>query len=185
MKVYLRIYILLIITLIGCKSDVNKHNSIDDSSLNKYFEFDEISHYRNEMPKSDIGNFLNNRSKSKIDSIKYDILFGDIPISLNDSTFTLKLKSLNAKENKIQRKYYKAIERIFSFKKHEETYGYGCIYVYRDILVFKKRKKITGVAKICFECLGSKIIGSKMNTSEFGMSGDYKRLEYILQENIK
>ena len=185
MRIHLKIYFLVIILLSSCKSDDNNHKSIDITPVNTFFEFDEVIHYKTEMPKADIGNFLNNRSKSKIDSIKFDVLFGDIPKSLNDSTFIEKLKSLDAKESRIQTKYYKAIESIFSFKKHNEFFGYACIYVYRDILVFKKQKTITSVAKICFECLGSKIIGSKKNTDEFGMSGDYKRLEYILQANNK
>ena len=59
--------------------------------------------------------------------------------------------------------------------KYEKTVAF-----YRDILVFKKENKTVGVAKVCFGCSQSIITGTKLNTQEFGQSGDYGRLKKLL-----
>ena len=41
--------------------------------------------------------------------------------------------------------------------------------------------KITGFAKICFECNQSHIIGSKSDTKNFGQGQDYEKLGKILE----
>lgn len=83
-------------------------------------------------------------------------------------------------KSKIDSAKFDEINEIFREKKHEEVYGHACIYVYRDILLFKKKSKVIGIAKLCFDCDASVIIGTKVNTNEFGMNGDYEKLRKIL-----
>ena len=54
--------------------------------------------------------------------------------------------------------------------------------MYRDIIIFKNKGTTVGVAKICFRCDQSSIIGTIANTDEFGMSGDFDRLDKLLKD---
>ena len=76
----------------------------------------------------------------------------------------------------------KAIDEIFTEKKHAEYYEFACIPIFRDVLIFKNKSKVVGIAKICFTCNNSVIVGTNANTEEFGMSGDYEKLSEILYE---
>jgi hypothetical protein len=57
----------------------------------------------------------------------------------------------------------------------------ACIYVYNDILIFKKEGEVIGTAKICFGCGAHQIRGTQVGTLAFGQDGDYKTLEKILK----
>ena len=57
----------------------------------------------------------------------------------------------------------------------------ACIPVFRDILIFKKNNKSIGIAKICFECEKSHIVGTNKNIENFGQCGDFSKLMNILK----
>ncbi|SFN59035.1 hypothetical protein SAMN05444143_1305 [Flavobacterium succinicans] len=147
----------------------------------KYFEYDEIEYYQSEIEEDQIGELYDNQEKSKKDSLKMGIILGEIPKSINDTKFIDNLKSFGYTKSKIEENKFNKIDEVFTEKKHSEAYQTGCIYIYRDILIFKKKSKIIGIAKICFGCDASVIVGTKSNTEEFGMSGDYEKLREILR----
>ena len=146
----------------------------------KYFEYDEIEYYKSEIEEDQIGELYNNQKKSKKDSLKIGIILGKIPKSISDTNFIDNLKSFSYLKSNIEPEKFDKINEIFTEKKHSEMYETACIYIYRDILIFKKKSKIIGIAKICFGCDASVIVGTKSNTEEFGMSGDYEKLKKIL-----
>ena len=78
------------------------------------------------------------------------------------------------------KKKFEEINKIFIEKKHYDISATACDYVFRDILIFKHKSKTIGIAKICFGCSGNQIVGTKANTEEFGMDGDYEKLKEIL-----
>jgi hypothetical protein len=165
-------YLLLILIVLcsGCDKQ---------SGGKKYFEYDEILHFKNDVDEALIGDLYNN--KSKLDSLKFGVILDDIPKSIVDTTYLNILQDIGYTKTTIDQKKFKAIDEIFTEKKHPEGTYFSCIYVYRDILVFKRKSKIVGMAKICFDCGGSQIFGTKSNTEEFGQSGDYESLAEILE----
>ncbi|MBB4805990.1 hypothetical protein HNP38_001262 [Chryseobacterium defluvii] len=86
-------------------------------------------------------------------------------------------------------KYYKVrisesefdgINNIFTEKTTTNNVYSKCMPVYRDILIFRKKGKPAGVAKICFTCGQNEIMGTFANTENFGQDGDYEKLRKIL-----
>jgi hypothetical protein len=166
-----KIFFLLTVILLSC-----------NSKEEKYFEYDEIEYYKSEIEEDQIGILYDNQKKSKIDSLKMGVILGEIPKSIPNTEFIENLKSFGYTKSKIDSKKFNKINEIFTEKRHSELYATACIYIYRDILIFKKNSKIIGVAKICFGCDANVIIGTKANTEEFGMNGDYEKLRKILHE---
>jgi hypothetical protein len=188
------IIFLLTIILISCNSKTEKktenvekqntENVLKEPKIKgeKYFEYDEIEYYKSEIEEDQIGILYDNQKKSKTDSLKMGTILGEIPKSISDTEFIQNLKSFGYTKSKIDSTKFNKIDEIFTTKNHSELYANACIYIYRDILVFKKKSKIIGIAKICFGCDAKIIVGTKANTEEFGMNGDYEKLKKILRE---
>ncbi|MFC7772411.1 hypothetical protein [Flavobacterium sp. GCM10027622] len=188
-----KLLLLLTLVLIGCNSktekkieNAEKENTeiiIKEPKITggKYFEYDEIEYYKSEIEEDQIGDLYDNQKKSLKDSLKMGIILGEIPKSISDTNFIDYLKSFGYTKSKIEENKFNKIDEVFTEKKHSEVYATACIYIYRDILIFKKKSRIVGIAKICFGCDASIIVGTKSNTDEFGMSGDYEKLREILR----
>lgn len=164
-----KIFLLITVFFLSC-----------NSKGEKYFEYDEIEYYKSEIEEDQIGVLYDNQKKSKIDSLKMGVILGEIPKSISNTGFIQNLKYFGYTKSKIDSTKFNKIDEIFTKKRHSELYANACIYIYRDILIFKKNSKIIGVAKICFGCDAKVIVGTKVNTEEFGMSGDYEKLRKIL-----
>lgn len=191
-----KIALVLLISFIGCNSKGNQKNIPQPQKPKgeiavykepkitggKYFDYDEILHYRNDFNEEKIGDLYDNQKKSEKDSFRFGVILGDIPKEINGTDFLKNLGSIGYEKTNIDSKKFKHIDDIFTEKKHDEVMEYACVYVYRDILIFKKKSKIIGIAKICFDCGDSIILGTKSNTEEFGQSGDYEKLEELLKE---
>lgn len=188
------ILLLLIITLIGCNSK-NNQKAIQQPpepegeiivykkpkiTGEKYFNYDEILHYKNDFNEEKIGELYDNQKKSEKDSFRFGVILADIPKEIKGLDFLKKLESIGYEKTNVDSKKFKQIDEIFTEKKHDEVMESACVYVYRDILIFKRKSKVVGIAKICFGCADSIILGTKSNTEEFGQSGDYWKLEKLL-----
>jgi hypothetical protein len=175
------------IIFFGCKSE-NQNTKIDELKpeikINeigtKYFNFDEIDYYYNDYKDLIKENSNDILQKSDLELLKNDVLFNSVPQNISDSAFINKLETIDFIKKTIEKTKYKAIEKIFTFKTVKNLEYGGCIYIYRDILVFKKNRKVIGVAKICFGCNDNKIIGTNVNTENFGQDGDYEKLSKLL-----
>lgn len=184
--IFLIIYFL---TLWSCGTDNNKEEKNINPLMTpttvtgqKFFEFDEIEYYFNDYDENKMMELSDNVSKSELDSLKEGFIIGDIPQSMSDLSSLDKLVNVGYIKKSIEKSKFHDIENIFSVKPTDEVVGTMCIYVYRDILVFKTKGKIVGVAKICFDCLGHQIIGTNANTNFFGQNGDFDRLNRILRK---
>ena len=182
------ILILIFITIIFdcCSFSSDKEQSApikkqsEKLKSKNFFDYDEIDHYSSRYGDMDVEKLYNNQSRSKIDSLKTAVVLGDTPKGISDLSFIVKLESLGYKKNAVDKSKFEEIDKIFMEKSVKQIIMYSCIYVYNDILIFKKQKKVIGTAKICFGCMGNEIKGTNANTENFGQDGDYEKLEKLL-----
>nr|WP_288836346.1 hypothetical protein [uncultured Flavobacterium sp.] len=147
----------------------------------KFFDYDEIEYWSNDFDGASVIDLYDNYFKSELDSFRAGVIVGNIPKSISDLTFINKLGEIGYSKSYIDKSYFSSIDSIFIEKETKENVGTACVYVFRDILIFKKGRRVIGVAKVCFGCMGNKIIGTTAMTDNFGQDGDYKRLEGILR----
>jgi hypothetical protein len=174
-------------TLWACNSTIEKKGGTVDSSKltkqvsgTKYFEYDSIDYYSNRFDESKIGELYDNQYKSEADSFKIGIILGQIPKSITDLAFIDKLAKIGYKKTFIDKVKFDSIDKIFMEKITIDNIVTGCIYVYRDILIFKKNSKVVGTAKVCFGCMANQIHGTTASTENFGQDGDYGKLAKLL-----
>ena len=184
-----KILLLISIILISCNSKITEKVGPRGEVITynepritgeRYFDYDEIVHYKNDFEEDKIGDLYDNQKKTEIDAFRFGVILDNVPKTINDKDFLEKLESIGYNKTNVDSKKFKKIDEIFTEKKHDEVIESACVYVYRDILIFKKKSKIVGIAKICFGCGDSIILGTKSNTTEFGQSGDYWKLEKLL-----
>lgn len=186
----MKIFILFIIfasTLIGCDSTPetldNEYVPMERKVIGKkFFAYDQIDYYCYPIVDTALANIYKNRSKSDNDSLKEGVIVGHIPKDISDQTFIDKLEKFGYEKKVIDSSKFKRIDSLFIEKTFVDEPLAACLYVFRDILIFKKQSKVVGVAKICFGCGGNEIIGTTANTSNFGQDGDYDVLEKILSK---
>jgi hypothetical protein len=169
------IYLFLSICLLGCKSQENYTGKL-------YFDYDAIYHYKIILKESQVNELYAQKSDTTLDSLRYSIILDDTPTAIYDTTFIDYLENIGYKKTNVHASLFGEINSIFIEKKTQEILANSCIYVYRDILIFRKMGKIVGTAKICFECIAHHIVGTEANTQYFGQNGDYTRLEKILSQ---
>ena len=177
------------LTFFACNTTTKrKGETIDNSKKTeqvndkKFFEFNAIDYYISDFDESKIGDLYDNQSKSEIDSFKMGIILGDLPKNISDLSFIDKLPKIGYKNSSVDKSKFNEINKIFVEKTVKENFATSCIYVYRDILIFKKDNKIVGTAKICFGCMANEITGTTANTDNFGMDGDYEKLADLLRK---
>jgi hypothetical protein len=181
------IFFLIIILLFSCKSKTNEKTATKELIYKapkitgaKFFDYDELIYYKSEIEENKLRKVDENKHKSELDWLKYNVILRDMPKSINDTAFINKLEKLGYSKIEVGKKKFEEINKIFIEKKHYDISATACDYVFRDILIFKHKSKTIGIAKICFGCSGNQIVGTKANTEEFGMDGDYEKLKEIL-----
>lgn len=167
--------VLLLFLIFSCKSKEEK----------MFFDFDSVEYYSlNKSKEEEMGE---NNSKS-IDKVIFDkIFFDDYPEKVNNTVFYKTINSDGFTKFKLSQKDVEYLRSdIFlekpSLKILENVYA--CSPQYRDILVFKKNKEISGIAKICLSCRQFYLISSKkeIQTENFGTEEEYKSLEKLFQK---
>ncbi len=192
MKKKFNIFFIFLI-FIGCKQNENKNTEIynkenkivENNFVPKYgdsfFQFDEIEYYHNEISEDEAMDLFDTQNKSQIDKLKFDIIIGEKPESLNNLEFINSLSQIGFTRSQINQSKFKEINQIFTEKTVYENYAAACVAVYRDILVFKNNKKIVGFCKLCFDCRLFRMIGTNANTENFGQDGDFEKLSNLLK----
>jgi len=152
-----------------------------------FYEFDTVDYYHvdiNQVERLALFNRKDNPEKD--DKIFWDIFFKDMASeTLKDKEFIANLKRIYKVQGTIDKKYYATVNDIFSEKFDSSEYTIACEPEYRDILIFKKDNKVTGIAKICFEYEKSNLIGASKKTAHLGNENDFSRLKGILNEQKK
>lgn len=152
---------------------------ISSSCSKSYFEFDSIEHYYRDLSNDEIMAIYNSQDKSEKRLLILDIIENRYPEEIDNSFGEILIKNKYKKSNISQDKL-EPINDIFSENICLVGTASACIPVYRDILIFKKNNKVVGIAKICFDCEISHIIGTAKNTEDFGQCGDYANLFKML-----
>lgn len=176
--------------IIGCNSktqnsvegDLKPENAISKAKTSgkPFFDFDDIDYYHNDFDENRIGELYDNREKSSLEKLKMDVILNETPNNIRDTNFVEKLRALGYSKIDVAKSKFHEINNIFSEKTYDDFDETACIYVYRDILIFRKKSKITGIAKICFSCDDIRIVGTDSKTEQFGMDGEYEILKTIL-----
>lgn len=167
--------ILLVFLIISCKSKEEK----------MFFDFDSVEYYSlNKSKEEEMGK---NNSNSIDNGIFDEIFFDDYPEKVNNAVFNKTINSDGFTKFKLSQKDAEYLRNdIFleksSLKLIENVYA--CSPQYRDILVFKKNKEISGIAKICLSCRQFYLISSKkeIQTENFGTEKEYKALEKLFNK---
>lgn len=166
--------VLLLFLLLSCKSKEEK----------KFFDFDSVEYYSlNKSKEEEMGE---NNSKSIDNGIFDKIFFDNYPEKVNNAIFYKTINSHGFSKFELSQKDIEYIrDEIFLEKSSVKMFEnvYACAPQYRDILIFKKNKKISGIAKICLSCRQFYLISSKkeIQTENFGTEEDYKSLEKLFE----
>lgn len=185
-----RLLFLVLLILFNCKEANQNTNNLKiekpyPSPKIKYgkqfFDYNKLDHYYIDTSDSSILSLYNSQDKSKIDKIKYEVIAGETPNDITDQEFLKFIEKIGYSKSKVDSSKFKALNKIFIEKPEEDMEVRACAPVYRDILIFKKDKKINGIMKICFNCHQYRIFGTNANTKNFGSNTDYFQLKDLLK----
>lgn len=149
-----------------------------------YFDFDEVVYYSIEIDEdvvfSSMIGYEEEKYKTERDSIVTEIIIEDGPYGLTDASFENNMKEIGFKSKSLSDSKLAEFKEIFR-EKLSIPYDVSCMPVYRDIYVFKKNGKISGIAKLCYDCEMSHFIGTNANTGNFGADGEFGKLNELVK----
>lgn len=146
-----------------------------------FFHFDQIDYYYSDISREEETELGNNNERSRQEKALCQILYDRVPVSTLDTLFIKNMAILSFNKRTIDPKLNSKISHLFSLRTSEIQEVTACAPTYRDILIFRKKGKVIGVAKICFSCNQNHIIGARYDSSNFGQNGEYAALYNILQ----
>jgi len=149
-----------------------------------YFDFDEIDHYFLNISQEALGDIERRKTKTYLEEKQINWLRQYEPDSLPDITISSELAFTGYVKKEVLATDFPKIKDIFCERLHEPGPASGCIPEFRDVLLFKKERRLVGFAKICFTCHKHSITGTHLDTSQFGQSGDYEKLFNILHRSL-
>lgn len=186
MKKYISIIILIIV--FGC-NNAEKSKIINEKVVKKelrpFFDSDRIDHYYLDLSENNFFKLIRKESKTDKEKELCNIYTHSFPDSITEVDFERILLSHNYKKSSLSIKDENSIENIFTEKDSLKNDACACVAEYRDVFVFKKNKKIVGIAKICFENGRFQIIGSKLDVNGFGLWSELDKLYNIVRPNEK
>ena len=147
-------YLFFLLISIFVSSQVNKpENSLKNETIinlgnSDTIKFDEIVYYKINQPYKKYN--LKRNSKSSKRKLKYEIIYGSIPRTVEDTLFVKDLEKYNYHKIDLNNSNFKKIAKLY--ESGSRKYDVTCKLIFRDILVFKKSNKIVGISKICFGC---------------------------------
>ena len=149
-----------------------------------FFEFDKVEHYQVNQEDEVSKSLKVSRDKWTKQEWEFQkiLMEYNYPKSVKDSSFLKSVQTLYPKNKNIDRKLFRELSNIFSIQKNEPIDEKACDPFFRDILIFKKDDKIIGIAKICFECEQSYIVGASGNSKNFGANEEFKKLKNIISQ---
>ncbi len=167
--------VLLFFLILSCKSKEEK----------MFFDFDSVEYYS--LDKSKEEEMGENNSKSIDNGIFDKIFFDNYPEKINNAVFYKTINSGGFSKFVLSKKDVEYLRNdIFLEKPSLQMFEkvYACSPQYRDILIFKTNKEISGIAKICLSCHQFYLISSKkeIKTENFGTEEEYKSLGKVFNK---
>ncbi|MBX2844590.1 MAG: hypothetical protein KTR13_00135 [Saprospiraceae bacterium] len=154
----------IILFLCSCAREEEKNDEL------YFFPFDQVTHY---YLTENIGLVFD-------EELQRQVLYDFTPTNLSDTSFISSLKELGFHEYDIESDSLSKLREVFKTQNSRNISTYACAATFRDILIFRAKDSISGMAKICFQCEQHHIVGTSQSTFEFGQSGEYAVLEYLL-----
>lgn len=151
-------------------------------SNEQYFDYNKVEHYYlEETHEKGLMKINKKEPKTEEEKSMLDLYFGKDELQFSDSIKILNsIHLINYTKHDISVEDIHRLKKIFRNRQISESYDYMCFREYRDILVFKYNNSISGIALICFKCKQNEIIGTNINTLDFGQKGNYEKLQKIL-----
>ena len=182
-----KLIVILFLGILSCKKEnaTKISGKTESTTVNKpYFNYDEIEFFHN-----DVNNDLNGLSEiydkleeKKIDSLEFKVLVGGVPESVADSAFVNKLNQIGFYKIPLSEYKQNELREIFVEKNRNAEPKDALKTVFKDVLIFRKNKKIVGFSKLSFKYFQSRIIGSEFNSDYFPTNFEHKKIEKILFE---
>jgi hypothetical protein len=166
MKIKLILILGILFSLYSCSTEENI-----------IFEFDEVIYYNKDDIDSEFKSIYDCNTGELLEDFGCDILHDSRPEFLNDTTFADSLNLIGFTYHLIDRSFFDELRNIFTKKSLLMNETNSCEPIYRDLLIFRNKGSVKGVAKICFECNKAHIIGLPFKKIEYG------KLEKILTKN--
>ena len=173
------LYLLLAVLLFSC-SDPKSH----EAQL-AFKPADQIDYYHLNYSDDQLHVIFTTENISMEERKLAEILYHSEPDVVTDSAFVAEMESgPYFVKTTIAKKDVAGILDAFMLEKPLLSASMApittlCAPTYRDILVLRKNKKITGYAKICFECDLSHLVG--MQTQTETVQTNYEALQKLLQ----
>lgn len=180
--------LMLFWSLCACKDGVErKHTapmSAQDAKPKPFFAYDAIDYYFSNISDSAVleMSIVHEPIDPPVDSLQRDVVTGDVPRDVFDLKFLDSMASIGYRKKTVNPRLFPAIDSLFTVQPVDNLISTKCIYVYRDILIFKQKGKVVGTAKICFTCMAHEIRGVYGDTRSFGQNGGYQKLEELLHQ---
>lgn len=171
---------MMLLTLVSCKSQQDKTNSKIAGECLPYFEYDDVDHFSIKIEEDSVWSLKEREVKSVSEKKLLDLLQDDLH-DISDTVMLMDLPGMGFEKKKIPREKFSQLDQLFCERSHEEISASTCIPIYRDILLFKNHNRITGFARLCFDCDQSNLIGSNRDTKTFGQAGEFAALSRMLE----
>ena len=164
------ILIIFIASLFSC-SKGKKENASAKFLDNKTFEFDKIEHYSSiQNHKIDSITSRKEEPLSKFEKEYFRLLNDNYPTSLTDSSFFKSLMMPHIKVDTISKEGLIEFKKKFNNKMCDYYANKACVPIYDDIYIFRLNSKITGIAKVCYQCEIIYFLDSNTSWERFGDS---------------
>lgn len=171
----------------SCNSESERDYSKDvKEDCIPFFTFDAVEHYYVEIDSKGFSYTEKKKDLSDIEKNQLNVMYEDTSKTLADTILYQQLEQKNFIKTNLSSHKFDTINNIFCSRSLDTCLFTTCIPIYRDILIFKNKNKTIGIAKICFHCKKSLIIGvSDRATSLCLKDGyeyfdDYTRLKEVL-----
>ena len=146
----------------------------------QFFDFDRVIYFSTNATESKAEALLTKSNLSTPEKYYSEIISGDYPSRLQEID-TNRFAGLSFKKKNLDTTTFSTFRQVFATKAPSDGITMSCMPVYRDIIVFVDKGKISGIAKICFGCHQYQLLGQRANTETFGSDSDYAKLGQILK----
>ena len=165
-----QILLLLILVILSCKQQSYKNKTLD---------FEQVTYFHIQIEDQDLFDMASQDRLTALQQFKVDVLLKTAPESLPDTLFIENLEESGFTKNEISREKLSRLKSLFSIENNQPNQVKECINIYRDILNFRTKDEITGLAKICLECEMIYVVNSNEKWSIQLSEYDMSRLEQL------
>ncbi|RZJ68486.1 MAG: hypothetical protein EOO50_01460 [Flavobacterium sp.] len=163
--------------IVSCKND-----STAKPGDQPFFLFDKVEHYHTDVTEAQIEEIYAKPEKSRKELGMIQIVKGTVPTSARDTGFIENMSILGFSKHEVPTSKNEKISEIFSVKPSTgNPTESDCKQIFNDVLVFTLEGKVTGVAKLSFDCKKQQMVGIRYNPMNFGQNGEYEKLAALLK----